>query len=627
MKSNQLKITLVPTYQINKSYTSLYKGTGILLLSSIIKNKIDVDVEIIDLIDYGNLLNQDEEKVLSEIVDKILSTEANIVGFSTLLENLPIAITLCKMIKKLNPEIITLLGGLGVSFSANEIIKNYLEVDLILRGEADKTIVELLSSLKSNFDTNKLADIEGLVYKRNGKIIDNGWPTPIESLDELPMVDYSSLAFKPHNYNLDFDYVAVEVGRGCPYNCIFCATANYFNKKLRLKSIDGVIRELENVNKYLPDRRVFLVFDLLTIDKNYLYDLCNEIEKRFTNLRWVCLSITNHYDYELFKKMYDSGCRDVFFGLETHSQRMMDYVKKRLDLNRFDEIIEGLNKIGYRDILFTYTVGYPEIEDISDIEITLKKIIYYKTLNPDFSFRMFPLMPTLGSEIFEKWKHSLEYDEYNKVGFCPIPVNWENTRALIKSDSIVFSTYYNYKLDNTANYIKYQLICHIISNILENSLRIAYLAKGPGLISLILQNLDEIELNSPIDIDNDDISKSINSFITLLCNILVDEEHYIEKFADLSHFEKIKYQLSNELSKNHKINSEIIKTKYDPFTLISILDTHTTQFENCVENQPLKGLRSEEQYFTMIYLDEVEQEIKFKGLSPQIANMLKVEGV
>jgi len=124
------------------------------------------------------------------------------------------------------------------------------------------------------------------------------------------------------NMNTIFQ-VAVQITRGCPFNCDFCLVPKIFGRKMRFRDIDNVIEEI----KRLPSKYVFFVDDNLTINKQYAHELMKRLKP--LGISWACMaSIDVGDDDELLKKMADAGCFNILIGFESLNPESLDETHK-----------------------------------------------------------------------------------------------------------------------------------------------------------------------------------------------------------------------------------------------------------------------------------------------------------
>ena len=330
----------------------------------------------------------------ADIKKYISEYSPDIIGISVLFSNfLDSAHTVARIAKEINPKIKVILGGNHISNSvidygySKDLDSNLPDcitdledenMDLAMIGEGELAFVDLTNALINNEDIN---DIAGLVKKIGPKkyIINKKHRTT--DLAELPrparhLVDMEGYfkigAFqggKPKSPRV----LSIMCSRGCPEKCTFCTTPQMWGSNIRWRPVEKIMEEInEDVKKYNIGEIQFLD-DTLTLDKNHLFEMCDELEK--LGVPW-CTPNGTKVNYHLkeqahmYQRMYDSGCYQITLAVESGSQRVLDtLINKRLPLETVYPAIERAKKAGMLVHTF-YIVGYPG-ETIEDMERTV----------------------------------------------------------------------------------------------------------------------------------------------------------------------------------------------------------------------------------------------------------------
>lgn len=500
-----MKVLLAAAHQISFGEPhSLYNCLGVLTLSACLKER-GLSCEVVDLYDYNRLAEKKCEATLDEIARKIAaqipqnppkgpdSPDSNlcILGFSAMTSNLPLALEVTRRVKELAPHVWIALGGPGASFSASEVLANFSWVDSVFRGEAERSFpefVERYREKKSAGQEGLIYDdffIEGMVYRKGGQVVDGGWPEGLQNLDELPFPDYN---FGAKGYGLgppseygDYNGISVEVGRGCPFGCIFCSTSRYFKRKYRLKSAARVVDEVMEIERHLGKRRIIFNHDLLTLRRGFVEELCGEILRRVPGLVWKCHARLDTLDNELLDMMAKAGCNEIFLGLEGATEKMQRAVGKNLDVSRFGVPVEWARE---GKILFSlsFIVGFEE-EGEDDLEAMFQYAVWAKFVAGErVRVKIHTLAPLTGSPLFEKWRGGLAYDEVESRGTTDIPQGWRGLREEIRRHEDIFSIYFHYPFGGALREraARAELMGRMIDSYLPLTFRLIYLWLGDG---------------------------------------------------------------------------------------------------------------------------------------------------
>ncbi|OGD56203.1 hypothetical protein A2V71_03335 [Candidatus Berkelbacteria bacterium RBG_13_40_8] len=199
-------------------------------------------------------------------------------------------------------------------------------------GEPEDTILELAKKIRAekNFD-----DVLGITWRKGKKILKNPDRPWIKNLDELPFPAWHLI--NKNNYIMPFTdkpFFLVATGRGCPYQCLFCADKAYYGQKLRLRSPKRIIDELEyNQKRYGVSDFLFWT-ESFTINENFAWQVCEEIIARGLKVSWVCNSRVDNVDLKLLKKFKQAGCQMIGYGIESGSQEVLNRARKGTTLEQ-----------------------------------------------------------------------------------------------------------------------------------------------------------------------------------------------------------------------------------------------------------------------------------------------------
>lgn len=264
----------------------------------------------------------------------------DVIGTTAVTMNYKKAARILQTAKQINPEIITLFGGPHVSFDIENTLNNYPEVDIILRGEAETTLLELVPSIN---DKKKWPDIKGLAFRSGSEIIiteERGFiqnldSLPVPSRHLLPMSRYQALGYP----------VSIITSRGCPNKCIFCLGRKMVGFKVRHRSPELVVDEIEDILSY-GFEIINIADDLFTANKSRVRKFCNEIEKRGLKFRWSVFARVNTVDEEILALMKKAGCHSISFGIESGNPEMLKRVKKNITLDQARNAVKACRKTG-----------------------------------------------------------------------------------------------------------------------------------------------------------------------------------------------------------------------------------------------------------------------------------------
>jgi len=302
---------------------------------------------------------------------------------------------------------LVVMGGVHVSCMPDEALMSGY-VDFVVRGEGEETALELANTLQSNGKNFKLDKVKGLSWydKKNNVIKHNPDRHAISHLDSLP---YPARDLLDINYykkmKLDRSKPAINVlsSRGCPYKCNYCVIPKMNSRIWRQREVDCVADEIESVLDNYGFGAVVFVDDNLTINKNRTIQMCREFINRRLDFIWWCQSradtIANNED--MVEAMAESGCINVFLGLESGNDKVLKSYNKKTTADIGVKAVNMLNKYSIRPI-GAFMLGSDD-ETPEDIDMTIN---YSLDLNLD-SAQYSLLTPYPGTDIYKVLKDKL----------------------------------------------------------------------------------------------------------------------------------------------------------------------------------------------------------------------------
>ncbi len=271
---------------------------------------------------------------------QLASFQPDAVGSTSVTMNFYEAQQILRDVKQYNPEIVTMMGGPHVSFTAEETLKKYPNIDLIVVGEGEDTIAELTPVIKRK---NKWSDILGMVYRNGDQIIQTGKRDFITDIDRIPSPARHLLPISRYRA-LGFP-VSLITGRGCPYSCIFCLGRKMVGSKVRKRNPQLVLDEIETIIGYGFDR-INIADDLFTTDKERVREICQGIKERSLKFLWSAFARVDTVSQEVFDLMASAGCDSVSFGVETGNPEMLKRIKKGIKLEQVHQAVKMCQQAG-----------------------------------------------------------------------------------------------------------------------------------------------------------------------------------------------------------------------------------------------------------------------------------------
>lgn len=279
------------------------------------------------------------------------------------------AFDLARLAKSWNPNVLTVYGGCHASFTAEDTLQHVPSFDVIVRGEGEGTMVELVAAWQAGRD---FTDIQGLSFRHNGAIMHNPARPRIRELDTLPFPARHLVDMTGYHLKLDLigeKAASIITSRGCPINCSFCSASFMFGKTLTRRSAVNVVDEMEHVLKTYGVGG-FKIFDsTFTLIPKHAQDICDEILRRGLVFPWECEIRASNITFELLQKMKQAGCYLVDFGIESASEKVLQRMNKGITMEQVLRVLDWTNTLGIQQKPF-FTFGHIE-ETMADADITL----------------------------------------------------------------------------------------------------------------------------------------------------------------------------------------------------------------------------------------------------------------
>ena len=344
--SKTAKIALVNPPTVKGVYHhQLFLPIGLAYLTAVLKEN-GHEVTVIDC----PALEMDHEKLKA----KIASFKPNVVGITSMTPTIQSTLLSARVAKEACPDAIVTLGGSHATFMDRQILEQEAAVDVVVRGEGEQTFLEIARNVS---DSKSLDRVDGVTFRNSDQIIQTPNRPFIQNLDQLPYPAYEYFPLKKYRLFGKL-YLPIITSRGCPFQCSFCTTSRMFGKEYRVRSPKNIVDELEFLkNTYGADAFTFYD-DTLTLDKNRIFKICEEIKTRKIDVPWDCQTRVDQISREVLAEMRETNCQQVFFGVESGCQKILDAVKKRTTVEQNAKAIRLAKEAGLF-VAISIMIGYP----------------------------------------------------------------------------------------------------------------------------------------------------------------------------------------------------------------------------------------------------------------------------
>ncbi|MCW4019476.1 MAG: B12-binding domain-containing radical SAM protein [Candidatus Bathyarchaeota archaeon] len=366
--------------------------------------KNDYEVNVIDCqVDYPSP---------KQLADKFAKTKPDLIGLTSATLTYKPALEIVKIAKEVCPNCLTVMGGPHVTVLDEQTMVEPNAPDVVARGEGEQTLLEL-AELSSEPALGKLGKVNGITFKKNGKLVRTKDREFIQNLDELSHPAYDHFDLRGYKFSGKM-YLPIITSRGCPFNCAFCLASQMCGRGFRARSPKKVVDELEWLrDEHGADAYAFYD-DTFTFDKQRAFDICQEIIDRKVDLPWDCRTRVDQVTVEMLQKMKRANCKLIHYGVESGSQKMLNLMRKGTTVKQNARAIKLTKEIGIGAAI-SVVVGYPG----ETPEMLQQTVEFMEKTKPDYVY-MCQAIPYPGTEMaaqLEKlgWTMDPDWNHYDEV--------------------------------------------------------------------------------------------------------------------------------------------------------------------------------------------------------------------
>ena len=400
--SQKTKIALVnpPTIK-GVFHHQLYVPIGLAYLAAVVE-KAGHELAVFDC----PALGMDQEALKTKLED----FQPDLVGVTSMTPTIQSALQSTRGAKEVCPDSTVIIGGPHATFMDAQILNDEPSVDVVVRGEGEETLLELAQAKMKN---ENFKDVLGITFRNGSDTVQTSSRPAIKNLDDLPYPAYNRFALE--NYLLYGKlFLPVITSRGCPFQCAFCTTSRILGKEYRARSPKNIVDELEHIERVYHADSFTFYDDTLTLDKGRIFKICDEIRARHIKIPWDCQTRVDQVSKEILTKMKDSNCQQVFFGVESGCQTILDAVKKRTTVKQNENAIRMAKEAGLF-VSISIILGYPG----ETSEMLKETLDFIRGAEPDDVYLCIatPYPGTELRQIVEEkgWKMSPDWSKYDTV--------------------------------------------------------------------------------------------------------------------------------------------------------------------------------------------------------------------
>ncbi|MBN2381685.1 cobalamin-dependent protein [bacterium] len=358
MPSNNVDIVFIETpislkqrYGEMASAAHLVPPLGLMSLAAVVR-QAGYATTIIDAAALGWSFDQVAEEIAQRQPDYIGLTAAT-VGFMN-------TIAMARAIKQKRPEVCIILGGVHATARPLQSLAEHPEIDYIVYGEGEDTLIELLEVLENQ---GCCADVRGIAYRDSGGVVVTPPRPLIKELDRLPFPAWDLVPDLRTNYHpaphlfRRLPSTTISTSRGCFGKCTFC-DRSVFGNKCRAFSAEYLIRMLKHLIEHYGLKDVWIGDDLFVMFRSRLRKFCELVISEKLDLTWACCARIGMLKPDLLALMKQAGCHEIVFGIESGNQHILENLQKDITLEEVEHDLALTKRAGIRTN-GTFMIGLP----------------------------------------------------------------------------------------------------------------------------------------------------------------------------------------------------------------------------------------------------------------------------
>lgn len=372
------------------------------------------------------------------LLEKIVSEKPDAVGITCLTAFYNKVIELSKLIKR--RDIRCIIGGVHPTFLPYKTLLDS-DADYVICGEGEIALAKLM---KNNFvNDNILGVYSKNNLKNENEMIKKG--EVIENLDDIPFPDWKQIdpnryPKAPHGAIVkNFPIGVITTTRGCPFECTFCASPKFCDRKIRFRTPNNVIEEIKYLIEKFGVKEIHFEDDNLTLNRQHIEKICQLIISNGIKISWACPNgiRADCIDEELMRLMKASGCYYLAYGIESANPMILRNVKKNISLSKIKNSIEIADKYGIQCQGF-FIFGLP-----GETTTSIKETIRFAKRVPlvRSQFLILDILP--GSELWHtlrgQFKPDWRKNSYKEPEWIP---NGFSKEKLMKAQAQAFRKFY-----------------------------------------------------------------------------------------------------------------------------------------------------------------------------------------
>ena len=326
----------------------------------------------------------------------------DVIGVSSMTPSLYSSLNVLRIVKKINPLCKTIMGGPHISAVPIETMNSYPEIDFAVIGEGERTMLELVRAIQNEDNPH---NVNGIAYKKDGGVKLTPTRDLIANIDELPFPAYDLLPLDKYYQHLHHvslgknvpikPFMILFTSRGCPYKCSFCASEVIWHRRVRFRSTDNVLSEIDMLVNEHNIKVLDIADDNFLMNKKRLNEILDGLIERNYGLYFNCLSRVDSVNREILQKLTRTGCYLMRYGVESGNPEMLNRMHKDVTIDQIKRAFELTKEAGISSSA-SFIIGHPG-ETKQSVKDTINLA---KKINPILA-HFFIAIPLPGTELYD----------------------------------------------------------------------------------------------------------------------------------------------------------------------------------------------------------------------------------
>ncbi len=313
--------------------------------------------------EYRRRLFDLNDPIWKDIEEVIRKADPDLIGISSMTATFPAACQLIKVARSIKPGIKYVIGGRHPS-ALPELSLVQSNADFVVIGDGEQTFCDLLKNLSTP------EKVQGIAFlKPSGEFTITSPRSKIAEIDSFPIpIVESSISRYGFENGQDADIFtwSLLTARGCPFQCVYCAT----DHQVRFRSIENVMHEIRTVKEKYGITHFCFEDDTFSLKRTRMEQMCHALAAE--KVKWTCVTRVDTLDDDLVKLMKESGCTQVYIGIETGSPRTLKAIRKNLEISQVENALRLFKKYDLLAMGF-FIIGFPW-ETSEDMQQTVNLI-------------------------------------------------------------------------------------------------------------------------------------------------------------------------------------------------------------------------------------------------------------